>query len=231
MPLVEQNGEVSDRAIDLVSPQERHFIAEYLIDLNATRAGKAAGYTGTSCSTWVWESPNCPKPQVARAIKQAMALRAENAGITADMVLMELAKIGFANIRDYLDVSDPDAPRIKLEDVERDKFAALSEVATETVFEERGGGEKAEVRRVRIKMWDKPGALVNIGKHIGMFRQKVDLSVDAQMTINEGGSARDIIKQRLAQLSERSKAAQALAENLGLPALIEGGVEQPEPTE
>lgn len=107
----------------------------------------------------------------ADAIKQAI----EETGISIGAVLKELAKIGFANIADYVDVSG-ESPTIVLTDVPRDKLAALSEITTETVFEKTGSGAPNEVRRVKIKLWDKRASLVDIGKHLGMFRDKVELT-------------------------------------------------------
>lgn len=227
MALAERKGVVSENAFDFVSLQERHFIAEYLIDLNASRAGRAAGYADhNACSGWL--ADDGPKPYVAKAVRQAMLLRIQDAGITADRILLELAKIGFANIADYLDVSDPNQPRIDLTAVERDKMAALSEVATETVYEDRPGGEKAEVRRVRIKMWDKPAALVNLGKHIGMFKTNVSLDVKGHLTTDGTMSAREQIRERMNALAEKRAAARAMEESNG-PPLIEGTV-NPEPS-
>lgn len=106
----------------------------------------------------------------AKAIEVAI----EKTGISIGKVLEELARIGFSNIADYVDTSG-DHPSIRLCDVPRDKLAALSEITTETVFERTNSkGAPTEVRRVKIKLWDKKGALVDIGRHLGMFKDRVE---------------------------------------------------------
>lgn len=127
---------------------------------------------------------------VRTRIDEILALAADNVGVTIERVLSELAKIGFANIADYLDLSG-DAPVIALAAVSRDKLAALSEISTETAMERSSGDEPREVRKVRIKMWDKKGALVDLGKHLGMFREKIDQPAETVIVVRGGLPDRD----------------------------------------
>ena len=143
---------------------------------------------------------------VRTRIDEILTLAAEKAGVTVQAVLEELAKIGFSNIADFVDVSG-DMPSIALNGVGRDKLSALSEITSETVFERNGkSGKPTEVRRVKIKLWDKRAALVDLGRHLGMFKDKVE------MTGANGGpletkdvSARDRIASRIAGISARTR--------------------------
>jgi phage terminase small subunit len=87
-------------------------------------------------------------------------------------VLQELGRIGFANILDYLRV-DPatgDA-HLDMSLVNRDKGVCIKEYTSETVLD--GKGEDAHlVRKARIQMHDKLGALEKMGKHLGMFKEE-----------------------------------------------------------
>lgn len=58
----------------------------------------------------------------------------------------------------------------------RDQAAALSEVTIED-FKDGPGEDSHTVRKVKVKLHDKNRALVDIGKHLGMFinRGKLDL--------------------------------------------------------
>ncbi|WP_082017872.1 terminase small subunit [Leisingera sp. ANG-Vp] len=80
----------------LTAKQER-FVAEYLIDLNATQAAIRAGYSAKTAHSVGHE--NLRKPEIAKAIQEAQAKRSEKTGITQERVLQELARIGFADIR------------------------------------------------------------------------------------------------------------------------------------
>lgn len=112
---------------------------------------------------------------VRARIDEILTQAAKKVGVTIESVMAELAKIGFANIADYVDVSG-DVPSISLAEVPRDKLAALSEITTETVFERRDGGKPTEVRRVKIKLWDKRAALVDLGKQLGMFKDRLEMT-------------------------------------------------------
>jgi phage terminase small subunit len=102
---------------------------------------------------------------------KAVEVAIEKTGITIGRVLEELAKIGFANIADYVDVSTGE-PRINLADVPPDKLAAISSIETETQL--RGDSEDG-VRKVKIRLWDKRAALVDMGKHLGMFIERSEV--------------------------------------------------------
>lgn len=149
-----------------LEPRQKRFVEEYLVDLNATQAAIRAGYNKTTARAIGCE--NLTKPNIASAIQLAMAERAKRTEITQDQVLRELAKIGFANILDYVRITADGAPFVDMSAIDRDKGAAIQEVNVEEV-KERDGDDTVNVRKVKFKLHDKKGALVDIGKHLGMF--------------------------------------------------------------
>jgi phage terminase small subunit len=86
------------------------------------------------------------------------------------MVVSELAKIGFANMADYMTVGTDGDPFLDFSKVTRDQAAALSEVTVED-FKDGRGEDARDVRRVKFKMHDKRAALVDLGKHLGLFTE------------------------------------------------------------
>lgn len=147
--------------------KQRMFVQEYLIDLNATQAALRAGYSAKTAKKQGYRLMN--SEGIQEAVSTAMQERSERTGIRADRVLSELAKIGFANMLDYLDV-DGDDVRVVLQGISRDQAAAISEI----VIEERQHGEIG--KRVKFKLLDKRAALVDIGRHIGMFVDRHELT-------------------------------------------------------
>lgn len=156
---------------DGLTAKQAAFVQEYLIDLNATQAAIRAGYSeGTAYSMG---HENLSKPEIAEAIAKAQKARSERTEITQDMVLQELAKIGFADIRSAVnwgsipEMSGEDGQRaypvemIASEDMDDATAAAVSEVSLTP-------------NGVKIKMYDKKAALDSIGKHLGMFVDKVE---------------------------------------------------------
>lgn len=61
------------------------FVKEYLVDLNATQAAIRAGYSEKTAAQIGDE--NLRKPQIARAVQEAMNKRAERTQVDADYVL------------------------------------------------------------------------------------------------------------------------------------------------
>lgn len=194
-----------------LTAKQRAFVREYLIDLNATQAAIRAGYSESTARSTGAE--NLTKPAVASAIEAAMKLRAERTDITADRVLKELAKIGFADIRKAVKwqtamITEEDNPEggdvavlktivtntvqmVASEEIDDDTAAAIAEVSQNAT-----GG-------VKIKLHDKRAALVDIGKHLGMFKERVELTGKDGGPIQTEVSARDILAGKLARLSGR----------------------------
>lgn len=80
-----------------LTPRQAAFIREYLIDLNATQAAIRAGYSERTARKIGHE--NLTKPDIAAAIAQAQAERAERVQIDADEVLAHLTAIARGEVR------------------------------------------------------------------------------------------------------------------------------------
>lgn len=145
-----------------MTKKQRRFTEEYLIDLNATQAAIRAGYSPDTAYSIGQE--NLKKPEIKTRIAKAMAERSRRTGVNADRVVMELAKIAFVNANDVIDV---DTATIK-SDAAPEDTAAIQSVKVKTFGED--GLER------EIKMADKLKALELLGKHMGMFKDKVELS-------------------------------------------------------
>lgn len=107
----------------------------------------------------------------ARGLERAI----ERTAITKERVLTELAKIGFANMADYMRAGADGDPYLDFSAITRDQAAALIEVTVED-FKDGRGEDARDVRRVKFKLADKKGALVDIGRELGMFidRKQID---------------------------------------------------------
>lgn len=145
-----------------MTQKQKRFIEEYLIDLNATQAAIRAGYSpDTSKSIG---SENLTKPDIQARIAKAMAERSKRTGVNADRVVIELAKIAFVNA---VEVIDPKTATVK-EGASSDDTAAIQSVKVKTFGED--GLER------EIKMADKIKALELLGRHLGMWNDKLQVS-------------------------------------------------------
>jgi phage terminase small subunit len=163
-------SEVSD---DTLTAKQQCFVSEYLVDLNATQAAIRAGYSEKTAYSIGPE--NLTKPLVQAAIAAAMEERAKRTEVTQDRVVAELAKIGFANMRNYMRTGDNGDPYLDFSALTEDQTAALAEVTVDDYVEGRGENSRA-VKRVKFKLHDKRAALVDLGRHLGIFTDKVEHS-------------------------------------------------------
>jgi phage terminase small subunit len=98
-------GEISTKSSVKLTAKQSRFIAEYLIDLNATQASIRAGYSPKTAGVIGYE--NLKKPQIAAVIAKAQAQLSERIEVTIETVVAELAKLGFARL------SEPPSASVK----------------------------------------------------------------------------------------------------------------------
>jgi len=161
---------MSDSETPNLTHKQERFIAEYLVDLNATQAAIRAGYSVDSAAIIGFE--NLTKPYIAVAIAEARSKIATKLEVTAERVVAEYAKLAFANMADYVNVHEGD-PFTDLTGCDRDKFAAISELTSETYTDGRGEDAR-DVKKVKLKLHDKKAALDSLGRHLGMFVDKIE---------------------------------------------------------
>lgn len=158
-----------------MTEKQKIFADEYLIDLNATRAYRAA-------------YPSVKKDETARANGSRMLTNANVAGyisdrmnerqkrteITQDMVLQELASIAFARVTDYVEIK-----------VDGTNSVVMVKPTTELSEEQIGAiaGIKEGANGIEIKLNDKEKALEMLGRHLGMWNDKLDVAGDMDMKI------------------------------------------------
>lgn len=154
-----------------LTPRQARFVEEYLVDLNATQAAIRAGYSAKTARSVGHE--NLTKPDIAAAVSDGRKRLSEATAVTAERVIGELAKIGFANMADYMRATPDGDPYLDFGQLTRDQAAALAEVTVED-FRDGRGEDARDVRRVKFKLADKRAALVDLGKHLGLFRERVE---------------------------------------------------------
>lgn len=161
--------------MSLTAKQQR-FVDEYLVDLNATQAAIRAGYSEKTAEVIGYE--NLRKPQIAIAIEQRMKDRERRTEITQDRVLRELAKIGFADIRRAIEWG----PEVMIVDEETGETGIANGVALipSDKIDDDTSAAISEISQtaqgIKVKFHDKRAALVDIGKHLGMFKERVELT-------------------------------------------------------
>jgi len=156
-----------------LSARQRRFVEEYLVDLCAAKAARRAGYSEHSACDIGQQLLHTPAIQTA--IEALRAAQSERTQITADRVLEEFGKLGFANMLDYVALQDDGTAIIDLSAIDRDKAAAIHEMVIDE-FTDGAGEDGRPVKRIRFKLHDKHAALVSIGRHLNMFTDKTEIT-------------------------------------------------------
>ena len=108
------------------------------------------------------------EPAVANRIAEIQMQIATRTEITAQRVLEELAKIGFASYGDFLKLDENGRTTVDVTSLTKDQLAVISEMEINTSEDGK--------QRIKVKLHDKRAALMDIGKHLGMFREKIEIS-------------------------------------------------------
>lgn len=152
-----------------LNDRQNRFCEEYIKDLIGDLAAVRAGYSKKTAR--IIASRLLTQVNIQLRIKELMEKRSKRTEITADKVLKELAKIGFADLKDYMSWNDE---KITIIDSEKVDASAVSEVMyTETTIPQKNGDDIVKVQK-KIKLYDKVAALTKIGEHLGMFSKKGD---------------------------------------------------------
>jgi phage terminase small subunit len=139
------------------------FVAEYLVDYNATQAAIRAGYSKKTAEVIGYQL--LQKTSVQEAIAKATDKRLNRLEISADRVLQELAKLALSDVRCLFDETGKLLPVHMLPD-----NIAASVSSVEVVTSRIPGTEPVEVEHTsKIKLWDKKGSLELLGKNLKLF--------------------------------------------------------------
>lgn len=156
-----------------LTEKQQRFVDEYLIDLNATQAAIRAGYSVKTADKQ--GSQLLGKTRIAEAVAERMADRSKRTGVNQDRVVLELAKIAFVNVADVIDSEDA---TIKA-GATADDTAAIQSVKVKVIPTKEGEGVEREIR-----LNDKLKALELLGKHLGMWNDKLDVNVNIPVVIS-----------------------------------------------
>lgn len=157
-------------------PRQERFVEEYLIDLNATQAAIRAGYSPRTADKQGWQL--LEKPRVIARVREALAERSKRTGINQDRVVRELARIAFVNAPELINVADATL----LESATADDTAAIASVKVKRIPTADGEGVEREIR-----LADKLKALELLGKHLGMFTDRLAVDVTGVKIVDDIG--------------------------------------------
>lgn len=186
----------------LPNPKHERFAQELAKGKSADAAYVAAGYRENHGNAGALRRQQHISIRVAELLERARSIEViateraiERLAISKERVLAELAKIGFSDIRKAVrwksalvtEEDNPDGGEVLViktvvtnlvEIVPSDEIDDATAAAIAQVTQNINGG-------VTVKLHDKRAALVDIGKHLGMFPTKVEMKVEHQRHITD----------------------------------------------
>jgi phage terminase small subunit len=160
----------------MLSPKQQRFIKEYLIDLNGTQAAIRAGYSKKTANEQA--ARLLANVSIQQRLKEEMDTRCERIERTADDVVRALWRMAELDIADYLDVAEGGEVCAK-------PFDQLPEGASKyidkikerrTIKESNDGKHTMMFSNIEYELPDKMKAYELLGRHHGIFKDKVDLN-------------------------------------------------------
>jgi phage terminase small subunit len=174
-----------------LTARQRRFVREYMIDDNGTQAAIRAGYSKRSAGHIAYDMLH-HSPGVKAAAAAAIAARSERLRVTADRVVTELARIAFADWRDYA-VWGEDGLQLK-------PSADLSEDAAAAIAEFHPADDK---RPARVKLHAKRAALDLLARHVGITgRGRVAPGWNPHEQEGAGEDARQVLRRMLDRVEQ-----------------------------
>lgn len=196
MDLTEEQVETGlSENVGKLTPRQELFVSEYLKDLNGTRAAIRAGYAPNSAAET--GSYLLRLPKVAFFLEKAKEQRLERVNVTQDNVLSQMALLANSSIDHYfvdddgqvqLTAKAPEGAMAAIQKVKRRKTVKMDK--DENVF---------ITYDVEITLWNKPEPLKLMGRHVGLFADRVE------HTGPKGGPI-ELTNLSMDQLLERHKA-------------------------
>lgn len=153
------------------------FVDEYMIDQNATQAAIRAGYSPRSAG--MQGGRLMQNDEILAEINRRAALISASKGITAERVIQEYINLA---LLDPLDLFNPDGSMKRLEDIPEGARRAIGGLELRELAPMDTPVGQISVTLRKVKLIDKRGALDSLAKIMGLMREKVDVSLNGNIS-------------------------------------------------
>jgi phage terminase small subunit len=168
------NAENTYRKLLFALPiKEQHFVGEYLIHGNATKAArklKMGNAETGSDRMMAWRL--LQTDHIKEVVVAGMAALAERCEIDADKLVRELAAVAFSNVSNY--AIDEEGYVELEEDAPGEAIRAVASIRRKKRVRVDDEGVAETTYETEFRMWDKLGALTLLGRKLKMFTDKLE---------------------------------------------------------
>ena len=154
----------------MLSGRQKIFIQEYLVDLNASKAARIAGYAAPEryCSYLM------TLPDIKAEIQKEMDARAERLRIKADDVVRDIVAIATDDISNYLEFKNVE---YSVKDVVTDEIVILNKIDVrikDSTKINTKNIKKVEIGKdgqFKFELYDKQTSQEQLMKHLGAYQK------------------------------------------------------------
>lgn len=154
-----------------LTDKQVRFVAEYLIDLNATQAAVRAGYSAKTAMQQ--GSRLLMNAEIAEAVAAGKSRQLHAADLSAARVLEEMRRLAFFDIAEIFDEKGNLRP---IRDIPVEARAAIAGIEVVRANLNAADGKRDEDYLHKVKVVQKDRALEMLAKHFGLLAEKVEHS-------------------------------------------------------
>lgn len=163
----EQALDVQDKPL---TPRQAAFVQEYLVDRNGAQAAIRAGYSAHTAREIASELLR--KPHVSRRLEAAIAQRNARVQVNPDDVLHEMSLLAMSSVEHYR--IDAYGEVVLTDGAPEGAMRAIQSVRKKITHRKDKDGNYETEYNVELKLWDKPAPLKLMGRHVGLFPDRVE---------------------------------------------------------
>ncbi|MFH1079465.1 MAG: terminase small subunit [Pseudomonadota bacterium] len=161
--------------------KQQIFVAEYLVDLDATKAAIRAGYSKKSA--YAIGAENLRKPPIKAAIDAEIEKRKADCGGRAERVIAELELLGFSDMGDFVEIDEGGAVRaFPLGTLAEGKSRIIRKVKEKRTIKSTAEGDQILESTYEFELYDKVKPLETLARHHGLLHDKQELDVKQPIT-------------------------------------------------
>jgi|SRR5579872_1531340 len=153
------------------------FAREYIQDFNGARAAIAIGYSEKTARAAA--SRMLTNVTVRNRLAEMSKAKMDALDISTDRILLELARIGFRDVRKLFDGEGNLKP---IKDLDAASAAAIAGIDHDELFQYFGEGQRKKIgTTTKVRLADKIRALELLGKYRALFTEKVEHILPQQL--------------------------------------------------
>jgi phage terminase small subunit len=169
-----------------LTPKQSAFCREYVVDYNGTQAAIRAGYSRRTANRIA--SQVLSKLDIQKEIARRESLIENKTLVSKEKIMRELSILGFSDMQDHLKIDAVGCIQaVGIDDLPVGASRAIKKVKERRVIKSvQGTKDKPSEdtileNTVEYELHDKINPLINMGKELGMFRDRKEIGLDDQM--------------------------------------------------